>query len=106
MWDILQHPTLGDVRPRPYVERRALMLDVLADVPPPIQAVPATDDYATAMVWFEHLQKQGVEGVVVKPGRSAYQGYSKRRTPRSDSCRSSPTYPCTAGPPPPRCCLS
>ncbi len=65
------------MRPRPYVERRALLLDLLADIPPPIQPVPATDDYDTALVWFEHLQDQGIEGVVAKPGRSAYQGGSR-----------------------------
>lgn len=77
VWDLLQHPTLGDVRSRPYIERRALMLEVLAEIPLPIQPVPATDDYDTVMVWFEHLQEQGIEGVVAKPGRSAYQGGSR-----------------------------
>ncbi|MFF1359641.1 hypothetical protein [Streptomyces sp. NPDC058297] len=37
MWDLLAHPELGDVRSRPYTERRALLLDLLHDVPPPIQ---------------------------------------------------------------------
>ncbi|WP_228982244.1 DNA ligase [Streptomyces sp. DH12] len=72
VWDILQHPTAGDVRPRPYLERRRLLLDLLAGVPPPIQAVPATDDIDVAMTWYETLQAQGIEGVVAKPARSPY----------------------------------
>ncbi|MGA4867171.1 DNA ligase [Streptomyces lavendulocolor] len=76
VWDVLHHPDpeLGDVRPRPYVERRRVLLDLLADVPPPIQVVPATDDYDTAVLWIEALEPQGIEGVVAKPGRSAYRG--------------------------------
>jgi ATP-dependent DNA ligase len=72
VWDILKHPTLGNVRPRPYTERRQLMLDVLAPLGPPIQPVPATDDYETAMLWYESLQAQGIEGIVAKRGTSAY----------------------------------
>lgn len=71
-WDILAHAELGDVRSRPYVERRALLLGVLEDVGPPLQAVPATDDRDTALVWCEALRAQGVEGVVAKHASSAY----------------------------------
>ncbi|MFF3884067.1 ATP-dependent DNA ligase [Streptomyces sp. NPDC001914] len=71
-WDILQHPVHGDVRGRPYSERRALLLDVLADVPPPIQAVPATDDPTVAQVWYDTLHEQGIEGVVAKRASSLY----------------------------------
>ncbi|MGP3750021.1 ATP-dependent DNA ligase [Streptomyces sp. IBSNAI001] len=71
-WDILAHPVLGDVRPRPYLERRALLLDVLADVRPPIQAVPATDDPETALLWYETLHDQGIEGLVAKHASSSY----------------------------------
>ncbi|MGA4960551.1 DNA ligase-like domain-containing protein [Streptomyces lavendulocolor] len=85
MWDVLHHPDsgLGDVRPRPCIERRRLLLDLLADVPPPIQVVPATDDYDTAVLWIEALEPQGIEGVVAKPGRSTYRGGD--RGPRSPS---------------------
>lgn len=71
-WDILQHPAHGDVRGRPYSERRALLLDVLADVPPPLQAVPATDDPTVAQVWYETLHEQGIEGIVAKRASSLY----------------------------------
>ncbi|WP_245239323.1 DNA ligase [Streptomyces sp. MZ04] len=61
-----------DLRARPYTERRAALLDVLADVPPPIQAVPATDDPDVALAWYEHLRAQGIEGVVAKRAGSSY----------------------------------
>ncbi|MFE7111453.1 hypothetical protein ACFU98_27680 [Streptomyces sp. NPDC057575] len=39
-WDILQHPdpAIGDCRSRPCTERRAFLLELLADVEPPLQA--------------------------------------------------------------------
>lgn len=85
VWDILHHPdtAIGDCRPRPYTERRALLLDVLADVEPPIQAAPATDDRDTALHWYEALQAQGIEGIVAKKGADAYpagrRGWTKIR---------------------------
>ncbi|MGW2844392.1 ATP-dependent DNA ligase [Streptomyces sp. NPDC001274] len=40
-WDVLQHPdpAIGDCRPLPYTQRRALLVDLLVGVGPPIQAV-------------------------------------------------------------------
>ncbi|MGW6361306.1 ATP-dependent DNA ligase [Streptomyces sp. NPDC055092] len=72
VWDLLAHPELGDVRSRPYTERRALLLDLLHDVPPPIQAVPATDDPDVAQLWYDTLRDQGIEGVVCKCATSPY----------------------------------
>lgn len=72
VWDVLQHAELGDVRPWPYVERRRLLLEVLAAARPPIQPVPATDDLTVAAEWYTSLQAQGIEGIVAKPARSAY----------------------------------
>lgn len=69
-FDLIAHPELGDVRGRPYVERRRLMLELLEDVGPPIQPVPATDDRETALIWYEVLQDQGIEGLVAKRGTS------------------------------------
>ncbi|MFE0929283.1 DNA ligase [Streptomyces mutabilis] len=73
VWDVLALPT-GDVRSRPYEERRALMLDVVAGLPEgsSIQAVSATEDVEIARVWYETLTGSGVEGVVAKSGRSPY----------------------------------
>ncbi|MGW4393336.1 hypothetical protein [Streptomyces sp. NPDC004685] len=50
----------------------ALLLDLLHDVPPPIQAVPATDDPEVAQLWYDTLQSQGIEGVVCKRATSPY----------------------------------
>ncbi|MFJ9038025.1 ATP-dependent DNA ligase [Streptomyces sp. NPDC102406] len=61
-----------DLRGRPYLERRQALLDVLAELPPPIQAVPATDDPDVARAWIEHLAGQGIEGVVAKRATSTY----------------------------------
>ncbi|MFJ4703025.1 DNA ligase [Streptomyces sp. NPDC088768] len=71
-WDILAHAELGDVRSRPYVERRSLLLDVLEEVGPPLQAVPATDDRDTALVWYEALRAQRVEAPVAEHASSVY----------------------------------
>ncbi|MEV5950369.1 ATP-dependent DNA ligase [Streptomyces sp. NPDC051993] len=65
-------PRLGDIRARPYLERRHLLLQLLENNGPPIQAVPATDDIEVARAWYEHLQDQGVEGVVAKRGTAPY----------------------------------
>ncbi|QNS07959.1 ATP-dependent DNA ligase [Streptomyces xanthii] len=61
-----------DLRGRPYAERRAVLLDLLHDVPPPLQPVPATDDPEVARVWLEGLAAQGVDGVVAKRGGDPY----------------------------------
>lgn len=80
-FDLLAHPdpALGDVRGRPYAERRRLMLDLLEHVGPPIQAVPATDDRETALIWYRALQEQGIEGIVAKRGASPYRGGQRLR---------------------------
>ncbi|MFF5279420.1 hypothetical protein [Streptomyces sp. NPDC000133] len=73
-WDLVQHPdpAISDTRTLPYIERRALLLELLAEVVPPIQPVPATDDRDVAEHWYEALQEQGLEGVVAKRGAAAY----------------------------------
>ncbi|MGW0288335.1 hypothetical protein ACWDXT_35435, partial [Streptomyces sp. NPDC003236] len=56
-WDIVQHPdpAIGDTRALPYTKRRTLLLEVLAEVGPPLQPVPATDDRDVAEHWYETL---------------------------------------------------
>ncbi|MCZ1000842.1 DNA ligase [Streptomyces mirabilis] len=63
---------LPDLRPRPYVERRQVLLDVLADTGPPIVPVWSTTDLDEALLWYEALEGTGVEGIVAKPLRGAY----------------------------------
>ncbi|MFF3787857.1 ATP-dependent DNA ligase [Streptomyces sp. NPDC001933] len=69
-WDVLQYPdpAIGDCRHLPYTERRAFLLELLADVGPPIQVVPATDDREVAVLWYDALREQGIEGIVCKRG--------------------------------------
>ncbi|MGW1409412.1 ATP-dependent DNA ligase [Streptomyces sp. NPDC002403] len=73
-WDVLQHPdpAIGDLRSRPYIERRAYLLELLADVGAPIQVVPATDDRDVAVLWYDALREQGIEGIVCKRGGASY----------------------------------
>lgn len=65
-WDVLQHPdpAIGDCRSRPYTERRAFLLELLADVGPPVQVTPATDDRDVAVLWYDALREQGIEGIL------------------------------------------
>ncbi|QDN96062.1 DNA ligase [Streptomyces sp. RLB1-9] len=72
-FDALQLPS-GDVRPRPYSERRSALLSLLAELPAntPIQAVSATTDRDTALTWYNTLHNQGVEGIVAKRTTSPY----------------------------------
>ncbi|MFI1488847.1 hypothetical protein [Streptomyces sp. NPDC020747] len=74
VFDILAHSAGGfpDLRPRPYTERRQVLLDVLAGLGPTIVAVWSTTDLAEALLWYESLEGTGVEGIVAKPLRSAY----------------------------------
>ncbi|MFC9753754.1 hypothetical protein [Streptomyces sp. NPDC056921] len=72
-WDVLQHPdpTIGDCRHLPYTERRAFLLELLADVGPPVQVTPATDDRDVAVLWNDALREQGVKGIVCRRGGAA-----------------------------------
>ncbi|MFB7213142.1 hypothetical protein [Streptomyces sp. NPDC056255] len=80
-WDVLQHPdpAIGDCRRLPYTERRAFLLEVLTDVGPPVQVVPATDDRDVAVFWYDALREQGIEGIVCKRGGAGYPPSGQRR---------------------------
>ncbi|MDX3759646.1 DNA ligase [Streptomyces sp. AK02-04a] len=68
-------PPNGDIRARPYNERRAALLHLLAELPAntPIQAVSATTDRDTALTWYTTLHSElGVEGIVAKRATSPY----------------------------------
>ncbi|MFF4733291.1 DNA ligase [Streptomyces mirabilis] len=74
-FDALQLPSpTGDIRARPYNERRAALLNLLASLPAntPIQAVSATTNRDTALTWYNTLHHQGVEGIVAKRTTSPY----------------------------------
>lgn len=68
----LQLP-FGDVRPRPYSERRAALLNLLTELPTntPIQAVSATTDRDTALTWYNALHNRGC----LRTTAVSHQGY-------------------------------
>jgi len=61
-----------DLRERPYTERRALLVDALADARPPVHLTPATDDVTVAAQWFDRFEGAGLDGVVAKRVDVAY----------------------------------
>ncbi|MYW67193.1 DNA ligase [Streptomyces sp. SID8379] len=77
-FDVISHPDLGDVRMRPWRERRALLDDLVSPLGPPIQVVPATEDRETADLWFEALADRGVEGLVWKLTSGRYEGGKRK----------------------------
>jgi ATP-dependent DNA ligase len=61
-----------DLRDRPFVERRAALERLLADVDPVISATPATRDAREARRWLEGTAP-GIDGVVAKPDELRYE---------------------------------
>ncbi|MET9322552.1 ATP-dependent DNA ligase [Streptomyces sp. NPDC003038] len=70
-FDVLELGGL-DVRGRPYERRRALLVDLLLPLGPPLQPVPMTTDPELAATWYETLPASGIEGLVVKRLDQAY----------------------------------
>ncbi|MER7121109.1 ATP-dependent DNA ligase [Streptomyces goshikiensis] len=64
-FDVLELAGL-DLRARPYERRRALLVDLLLPLGPPLQPVPMTTDPELAATWYETLPASGIEGLVVK----------------------------------------
>ncbi len=62
-----------DYTGRPFAERRAALVDALADSGPSIHLTPATTDLPTAQRWFAEFEGAGLDGVVVKPLDLTYQ---------------------------------
>ena len=56
-----------DYTQRPFSERRAALVDALADSGPSIHVTPATTDLDTARCWFEEFEGAGLDGIVAKP---------------------------------------
>ncbi|MEW2414038.1 ATP-dependent DNA ligase [Streptomyces sp. NPDC046866] len=81
-FDVLELAGL-DVRGRPYERRRALLVDLLLPLGPPLQPVPMTTDPELAATWYETLPASGIEGLVVKRLDQAYpagrRGWQKLR---------------------------
>jgi ATP-dependent DNA ligase len=62
-----------DYTARPFSERRAALVDALADSGPSIHVTPATTDLETAQRWFEEFEGAGLDGVIAKPLTINYQ---------------------------------
>jgi ATP-dependent DNA ligase len=56
----------ADLRERPFAERRALLVDLLADAGEPVSLTPATTSAAVAQGWLARYRGAGVDGVVAK----------------------------------------
>ncbi|MCJ1680766.1 ATP-dependent DNA ligase [Streptomyces sp. APSN-46.1] len=81
-FDVLELAGL-DLRARPYERRRALLVDLLLPLGPPLQPVPMTTDPELAETWYETLRESGVEGLVIKRLDQSYpagrRGWQKLR---------------------------
>ncbi|MBO3087758.1 ATP-dependent DNA ligase [Cellulomonas dongxiuzhuiae] len=62
-----------DLTHRPFSERRALLVEALADARPPVHVTRATSDMAEAQRWFTQFEGAGLDGVVAKPLTAPYQ---------------------------------
>ena len=62
-----------DLTGRPFSERRALLVESLADARPPVHVTRATGDLAEAQRWFTQFEGAGLDGVVAKPLDAPYQ---------------------------------
>lgn len=62
-----------DYTARPFAERRASLVDALADAAHPFHITPATTDPTTARRWFEEFEGAGLDGVIAKPLDLTYQ---------------------------------
>lgn len=72
-FDVLELAGL-DVRGLPYERRRALLVELLLPLGPPLQPVPMTTDPELAATWYETLPASGIEGLVVKRLDQSYPG--------------------------------
>jgi ATP-dependent DNA ligase len=62
-----------DLLSTPFSERRNRLADLLARAPSSVLLTPATDDRDEASRWVERFAGGGIDGVVAKDPRSAYQ---------------------------------
>jgi ATP-dependent DNA ligase len=56
-----------DYTRRPFAERRAILVDALADAGPSFHVTPATTDVGTAQRWFWDFEAAGLDGIIAKP---------------------------------------
>jgi ATP-dependent DNA ligase len=75
-----------DLRRKPFLDRRAQLVELLSDLPAGLMPTPATQDAHMARAWLDH-PTAGMDGVVAKPaglhyepGRRAMVKIKKERT--------------------------
>jgi ATP-dependent DNA ligase len=62
-----------DYTGRPFRERRAALVDALAECGPSVHVTPATTDVVTAQRWFTEFEGAGLDGLIAKPLALTYQ---------------------------------
>lgn len=62
-----------DYTARPFSERRAALVDALAESGPSFHVTPLTTDLVTAQRWFSEFEGAGLDGVIAKPPTVTYQ---------------------------------
>lgn len=62
-----------DYTQRPFRDRRAALVEALADARDPVFVTPATGDLVEAQDWFTRFEGAGLDGVVAKPLDGTYQ---------------------------------
>ncbi|MGE0685299.1 MAG: ATP-dependent DNA ligase [Dehalococcoidia bacterium] len=79
-----------DLRNVPFEHRRESLVAALARVEPPVFLTPCTDDHVEAQDWFERFEGAGLDGVIAKPRKDAYQpgkrGWLKIKHLRTVDC--------------------
>lgn len=66
---------LGDesLMDRPFVERRARLVELMSGAGPRFHLTPATTDPGTAQRWFSEFEGAGLDGIIAKPASIGYQ---------------------------------
>jgi ATP-dependent DNA ligase len=62
-----------DLRPRPFVERRRLLAELLAHARPPLFLTLLTDDVHEAVGWLSRYNGGGIDGVIAKHRELVYE---------------------------------
>jgi ATP-dependent DNA ligase len=62
-----------DLTGRPFVERRARLVESLAGAQPPVHVTPGSDDRDVGEQWFQLFEGAGLDGIVAKPVNGTYQ---------------------------------
>ena len=61
-----------DIQELPFAQRRAQLVELLAEVPHPVHLTRATDDASVAARWLAEFEGAGLDGVIAKPLDAPY----------------------------------